>query len=69
MLKMKYNSQEITCRSERGLKTSPTVFCKSCEPKPNRLKREVLPEAEAFSPLAELNSFDGLAWHHIAQIR
>lgn len=38
--------QELTCLSDRGLKTSPTVFCKSPEPKPKRGNRDAPPEPD-----------------------
>jgi hypothetical protein len=36
-----YKGTNNTCFPGRGFKTKPTVFCKSCEPKPKREKRDV----------------------------
>jgi hypothetical protein len=40
-----YKRTNNTCFPGRGFKTKPTVFCKSCEPKPKREKRDVPPVA------------------------
>lgn len=44
-----------TWRSWR-FRTNPTVFCKSWDPKPNRLNRDVDPETDAL--FCEVASFD-----------
>ena len=50
--------QYTTWRSVRDFKTRPTVFCKSCEPKPKREKREGLTETDVFCALDCVASFE-----------
>jgi len=41
-----YGTTNDTCFPD--LKTSPTVFCRSCDPKPNREKRDAPPDTWTF---------------------